>query len=382
MNTCIVCNRILKNKILELPNMPMAAQNMPVQNQLINDKEIMLSLYECPGCGVVQFDAPPVSYYRDVIRATRVSEKFRKLRFDQYKRFIDKFELVEKKLLEVGCGGGEFLEILKDFPVQSTGIEHNHNLVALAASKNLNVIEGFIESANDVLPNAPYNAFLVFNFFEHQPNPCGMLQGIYENLTERGVGLLTVPSFEYFQEQASYYEFMRDHIAYYTEESIGRVLQMNGFEIVECNRFNHDTLELFVQKRSKKEYANFIAQKDKLHEEMNQLLQKMSAEKGDIYVWGASHQAFTLLSTLQLNTSIKGIIDSASFKWNKYSPASHIPIISPDILKSVTPKCIIIMAPGFSDEICNQILSINGNITKILSVIDRDIVKLVWRDKI
>ncbi len=381
MNTCIVCNRILKNKILELPHMPMAAQNMPDQNQLISDKEIELSLYECSGCGLIQFDAPPVSYYRDVIRATGVSEKFRKLRFDQYKRFIDRFELVGKRLLEVGCGGGEFLEILKDFPVQSTGIEHNHNLVTLAASKNLNVIEGFIESDNDILPDAPYDAFLSFNFFEHQPNPCGMLQGIYENLIERGVGLMTVPSFEYFQEQASYYEFMRDHIAYYTKESMERVLHMNGFEVVESNRFNHDTLELFVQKRSKTCLVNYIAQKDKLHAEINQLLQEMSAEKGDVYVWGASHQAFTLLSTLQLNASINGIIDSASFKWNKYSPASHIPIMSPDILKNVTPKCVIIMAPGFSDEICNQILLINKNIDKILSVIDGDIVKLVWRAK-
>ena len=45
------------------------------------------------------------------------------------------------------------------------------------------------------------------------------------------------------------------------------------------------------------------------------------------------------------------IIDSAKFKQNKYTPASHIYITSPDILKSNEIKSVIIMAGSYSEEI-------------------------------
>lgn len=375
MNKCIVCGRVLEEKLIEFSNMPRAAQNMPDKNDLAKEKGITLSLYECPGCGVIQFDAPPVEYYRDVIRATKVSEKFHKLRKKQYEHFIDLFGLKNKTILEVGCGAGEFLEIWKDYPVHATGIEHNTNLVKIAYNQKLDVIEGYIESENDILKGAPFDAFVSFNFLEHQPNPNGMLRGIYENLTEDGVGLITVPSFEYFQENGCYYEFLRDHIVYYTKDSIERVLQLNGFEVVESTIFNQDTLEVLVRKRKKTKLTDYLGQKKRLEIAVNKYLSQV---EGKIYVWGASHQAFTLLSTLHFSSKIDGVIDSAAFKWGKYTPASHIPIFSPDILSSITPNCIIIMAPGFSDEIFNQILSLNPNVENIITIKDGEVYVLRW----
>lgn len=369
MNKCIVCNSFLTKEILKFENMPRAAQHMPTEHDLENEKGITLSLYECPFCGLVQFDAPPIEYYKDVIRATRVSPKFRKLRSEQYAKLVDHFNLDGKKILEVGCGAGEFLEIWKDFPVNAYGIEHSDELVRTAKKREINVSKGIIEKETDILLEAPFDAFVSFNFLEHQPNPVGMLRGIAANLSENGVGLLTVPSFDYFQERGSYYEFLRDHIAYYTEDSLKRIMEISGFSVIETSRFNEDTLEIIVKKRSAIKLVDYYGQKKRLEEELNDLLKPISDDEGEIVVWGASHQAFTILSTLHIEGEICAVIDSADFKWGKYTPATHIPIVAPQSLESINPKCIIIMAPGFSDEIFNLIMEQVPDIKRVITVI-------------
>ena len=64
-----------------------------------------------------------------------------------------------------------------------------------------------------------------------------MLQCIYNNLTENGVGLITVPSLEYILKYDGYYELIKDHIAYYSEESLKFLFQKNGFEILKDGVF-------------------------------------------------------------------------------------------------------------------------------------------------
>ena len=46
------------------------------------------------------------------------------LRKSQYKHFIEFASLEGKKIIEVGCGRGEFLGMLSDFPVEGYGTEH------------------------------------------------------------------------------------------------------------------------------------------------------------------------------------------------------------------------------------------------------------------
>ena len=130
MGRCIVCGKALPQKpLITFDRMPASAQDLPNREQLETEKGISLSLYSCNGCGLVQFDCKPVSYYRDVIRSGGYSTTMVELRRKQYSHLIDKYNLTNKKFLEVGCGRGEFLSVLKEFPVETYGIENNAYLV-------------------------------------------------------------------------------------------------------------------------------------------------------------------------------------------------------------------------------------------------------------
>jgi hypothetical protein len=44
-------------------------------------------------------------------------------------------------------------------------------------------------------------------------------------------------------------------------------------------------------------------------------------------------------------------VDSAVFKQGKYTPATHIPIVSPETLNSDPVDAVIVMAASYSDEV-------------------------------
>lgn len=247
-----VWGKLPEKPLMELTDMPSSAQDIPDAEEAKKDKGITLNLCQCRHCGLVQFDCEPVSYYRDVIRAGGFSTTMVELRRQQYQDFIEICQLKGKKFLEVGCGQGEFLSVLEEFPVKAFGIEHKEALVQKAREKGLSVSQGFTETAETILgENGPYDAFLSFNFLEHQPNPGIMLDCIWNNLTEDGVGLVTVPSLEYILQYDGYYELLRDHIACYSFETLHELFNRHGFQILKQEIVNRDTCSVIVKKKKK-----------------------------------------------------------------------------------------------------------------------------------
>ena len=366
MKRCIACGAPLwETPLLTLDNMPASAQHMPDAQGVKEDRGLTLDLCQCMGCGLVQFDCEPVDYYRDVIRAGGFSKTMVELRRYQYKHLIDSYHLEGKKFIEVGCGQGEFLKVLSEFPVEVHGIEHDPHLVELARAQGLDVTEGFTETEDTRFAGGLYDVFLSFNFLEHQPDPGTMLQAIYRNLEDDAVGLITVPSFEYIMDHNSYYELIRDHLAYYTFETLTPLLERNGFQVEECEVINRDTLSVIVRKRQQMDTENLLECYVNLKREMETYMKYLDAWDKKVAIWGASHQGFTLAATTKLGEKARYIIDSAPFKQGKFAPASHLPIVGPDHFHEHPVDAIIITAPGYTDEIAASIRQKFGTAVEI-----------------
>lgn len=371
-SNCIVCGAGLPEKsLLHFEDMPASAQDIPDAKQVKTDQGIELSLYQCDSCGLVQFDCLPVSYYKDVIRSGGFSTTMVELRRNQYEHFINNYCLSGKNILEVGCGQGEFLSVLEEFNVNAYGIEHKDELVNLACSRGLNVWKDFAEDKDTVLKDpylvGKYDAFLSFNFLEHQPDPKGMLECIYGNLADEGMGLVTVPSLEYILEHNGYYELIRDHLAYYSYETLENLFNRTGFEVLEKEMVNRDTLSFIVKKTgiNRIDHNHSISKpvdvsglsksKTAIQEEITALTEAAVNKGKQIAIWGASHQGFTLAATTDLKKHAKYIIDSAPFKQGRFAPASHLPIVAPDHYFEEPVDIILIVAPGYTEEIAGII---------------------------
>ena len=236
-----------------------------------------------------------------------------------------------------------------------------------------------------------------------------MLRCIRRNLTEGGMGLITVPSLEYILQYDGYYELIRDHIAYYTFETLEKLLNSCGFEVLEREMVNRDTLSVIVKKTegeagagapgenagtgrqpgapaetagagrqpgvpgetagpARVDVSGLEASRRYIDEEVNRLVDRLHGEGKTIAIWGASHQGFTLAATTRLGDKVEYMIDSAPFKQGKYAPASHLSIVAPDHFFEKPVDAILIVAPGYTEEIAGIIREKFGSSVEILAL--------------
>lgn len=72
-------------------------------------------------------------------------------------------------ILDIGCGRGEWLELLKEEKLQSSGVDLNHILVAQCRGRGLDVAEGDLMNYLRNLPDESLGAVTGFHIVEHLP---------------------------------------------------------------------------------------------------------------------------------------------------------------------------------------------------------------------
>ena len=92
--------------------------------------------------------------------------------------------------------------------------------------------------------------------------------------------------------------------------------------------------------------------------EVRALTGRLAREGKRLAMWGASHQGFTLASTSELGKHLAYIIDSAPFKQ----------IMAPDHYFEEPVDAVLIVAPGYTDEIAGIIKTRFGEKVEIMTL--------------
>ena len=323
---CKICgNKLIK--LIQYENMASGAQFLPTEDTLASDKGISLPISQCLGCGLVQIPVPPVNYYKKAVRSGAwLRAEWRKKQLSDFK---EEFNLHGKKILSI----------------------------------------------NKEPKPASYDAFLMFNYLEHFPDPKKTLLQIRDNLPSQGVGIVDVPNFEMIAKERVFSELVIDHLFYFTRPTLTLTLLSSGFDVLRINELlDGYVLSATVRKREPIDFVDaFKEQEKKLINDIHNYINKFSS----VAIWGAGHQTFFLLSLMKDIKKISYIIDSFSIKQGKYTPVTHIPIMAPNILKSKPVEAIIIMVGGFYYEVPDQIKSLGLDYSPSLAVIKKTEVEIL-----
>lgn len=353
MNRCRVCAyEFFQRPLLRFENMPRAAQFMPDEASVGSETGCDLEIFQCAGCGLVQLGGGPVPYYREVVRAAAISQEMTAFREAQFSSFVRRFSLKGRRIVEIGCGRGEYLSILQRTGVHAYGLEYSERSLGECVSGGLEVSRGFLESPDDRLDHAPFQAFFILSFLEHVPDPNALLGGVRNNLADDGVGIVEVPNFDMILRKRLFSEFIGDHLFYFTADTLAATLSRCGFEVIECAAVWHDyILSAVVRRRSPLDLTDFFGQQARIKSNVDQYVNRIKAERGKLAVWGAGHQALAVISLLGLADRIEYVVDSAKFKQGRFTPATHLRIVAPDALEDDPVDAVIVMSASYSDEV-------------------------------
>jgi 2-polyprenyl-3-methyl-5-hydroxy-6-metoxy-1,4-benzoquinol methylase len=102
------------------------------------------------------------------------------------------------RLLDVGCGNGSFLKLMKSFDWEVEGIEPDPKAARVAVDSGLKVMSGMIEDAE--LPHSYYDAITLSHVMEHFRQPRVALEkiaaclkpgGVFVSISPNPVGLIS-----------------------------------------------------------------------------------------------------------------------------------------------------------------------------------------------
>jgi len=301
MGKCKICN----SEVSFLPENILTIEGVPESTFNCKAEIVDLHISECEFCGAVQlFDVPLSEDYETVYRSISSSEKQRNKKKEVFKNFIEDYDLKDKKIIEIGCGDGQFLEMFKEIEVPAIGIENDYDNYQKCLDKGLTVECGSIV---DLV--AGYDAFYCIYFLEHMPHPVTFVDNLYSILKPNGVGLIEVPSYDYIEKNNIWLEFTKDHRFYFREDTLRYLLEKCGFKIETVSNNEKDLCLRFVVRKPANSLQNM---KNTMMKDINDFKDLINSLKGSFSVYGAGHYSQLILNKVNTLYDIrpKRIFDS------------------------------------------------------------------------
>jgi 2-polyprenyl-3-methyl-5-hydroxy-6-metoxy-1,4-benzoquinol methylase len=202
---------------------------------------------------------------------------------------VGKFLIDKTTLVDIGCGRGTWLDALHDSfgKLKLFGIEPNADD---CMKEKYNIISALIEDL-DGFQNK-FDVCSMMSLVEHIHNPRKVFEKCYEILKKDGIVFLTVPNMMGFDSLAldigkRNWEIPQ-HINFFDTESILRLVELSGFDIIECETFGRLDVDI-VRKTGqdmKNEFLNDLLNdrgKEKTRSEFQKFLTN-NRLSGQIYV--------------------------------------------------------------------------------------------------
>lgn len=237
-------------------------------------------LFSCPKCGAVSANiAAEVTHFDDTYNNDVYYRKFKReiLKHYDYRKKTqgqERFNYVVKRLkfnskkikvLDVGCGAGYFLSVLKEQGVWARGLEVNPAQVRYGRGRGLNV------SVNDLAdePDNYYDVITMFDVLEHLFDPLPTIKKVSRKLKPGGYFVAYTPNIHSLgfdlmgSKQNNLLPF--EHFVFFNKPSFGYLSKNAGLKITSLEIFGFDVMDYLLMK----EYEDGIYYTEKLKDFMN-----------------------------------------------------------------------------------------------------------------
>lgn len=150
-----------------------------------------------------------------------------------------------KRILDVGCGDGRFLSLLRDFGApgwEMVGLEFDPRAIArcreLGFEAHAARVEDFAEEASQ---QGRFDAVVMLQLIEHVEDPALLCERVHRLLVPGGIFVIETPNLAGLDHRLfegrhwGHYHFPR-HWHLFSQASLRRMLEARGFEVVlaEC----------------------------------------------------------------------------------------------------------------------------------------------------
>jgi Methyltransferase domain/C-methyltransferase C-terminal domain len=330
----------------------------------------------CEVCGFVyntSFDPRLVEYSSRCEETQGFSPYFRAWHEGLARKLIDRYSLHSKKIVEIGCGKGEFLVLLCDLG-GNHGVGYDPAYVPERISPAFASRIDFIPHLYSESDSAVCADFICCKMtLEHVAETAGFVKMVRRSLGDSysTYVFFQVPDVVRVLEEKAFWDVYYEHCSYFSLGSLARLFREAGFDVLDLGREYHGQYVTIEARTGAGTGALLAAENDleavkalvesfaiKVPRRIAEWRKKLNnfRERGmKTVVWGAGSKGVTFLATVDVPDAVKYVVDINPHMSGHFMAKTGIEIINCSALHAYRPDIVIIMNPVYREEITNEL---------------------------
>jgi len=327
------------------------------KSEALTSKKTAFELKICPNSGIRVNTTNELISFNDGYLPSQNSSKIYETNTENMIELLAKFVPREKRIREMGCGNGIFLEEL-----QRKGFTDLHGYDASCTENNDLVSNRYLNNSDFPLNS---DVIILRHVLDEVPSPISFLNKIFEINSKPFLLFMEIVSFDQVIASKRAWDLSNERIYYFTESSIRRTFGSSIKELAYTAEnqnmlisidFNAQlTKELNPTHSDYESVTHLIKSLDKQIKQLKKLLRN-----NEYVIWGGSSKGVTFSFFCTERYGIApplGIIDSDLKRQGKFIHTSGVKIFSPkEGLSLLTENDVLVISnPVYKDEILNTI---------------------------
>jgi SAM-dependent methyltransferase len=336
-----------------------------------------IKLAFCAACGYignVAFEPQKIRYDQDYSFSLYFSPTFRGFLTDVATRLIERFNLRHKRVLEIGCGEGDFLRLLCQLgPNQGLGVDPSTSArVEQVGAQQVTFLQDWY---NEQYAHQDVDLICCRQALDQMPQPKAMIELVRRNIGARRntAVYVEVPNAASIFEDMLIRNIMYEKSSWFTLYSLARMFELSGFQIVALEPCFEGGQYLGIEAvpaadtgptfrpagptpqqfaRSIQAFAENHQSKIKSWGERLAVIQQAGQRA---IAWGSGAGGISFFSMLKVKAEIPYVVDINPKRQGRFLPLTGQEVVPPDFLHHYQPNVVIITNATYEQEIKQQV---------------------------
>ena len=348
-----------------------------------------IDLSFCPDCGFVYNTEwrPDQTTYGDHYEDTQeFSGTFSAYQKQQAIDLLARYGVVEKEIVDIGCGKGEFLSLLCELG-RNRGVGYDPSFVTGRRNGIPSGLEFKRELFTAATNQSPPDLVCCKMTLEHISASRQFVRSIRKIASpKRGtVVCIQVPDVRRILSEAAFWDVYYEHCSYFSPSSLQRVLRESGFEVlrvesgfggqyltIEARAVGIPPASANSQPEAADDLESAVAQFSDMAARSiaawKKLLHQTASMGRRSVLWGSGSKAVAFMSAVGNDAEIEYLIDINPYRWGKFVPGSGKQIMPPEVILKHPPDLVIAMNPNYIDEISSSLSALGCSTAMLLAL--------------
>lgn len=368
---CPVCGSSNSKEILSRINVPVHQHLLyKSKEEALNSESGDLTMLYCCDCSFVynsHFDIDLLNYSGDYDN-TVISERYDKHIKERLDFFVNKVGIVNKRILEIGCGNGSFLKKLVGCEDSCFGIGYDPCYVGPTQDNNLLFRRGYYPDKK--YDDLPIDIIICRHLVEHLEYPNEFFRSIKNYLYGNEIKLfIETPCVDWILDNKLFFDFFYEHCSLFSKKSLTTSLVRSGFYVNSVeNVFDGQYLWVEAELPTDKAVEGFKTSSKFIVKCKNLIKEK--ASYGGVAVLGAAAKGVSFVNEIDPECSyISCVIEDNPIKQGGFIPGSGHSIVSFNKALDYNLSTIIVTNPNYFESVLKKVSVFNSNI-EVVSILE------------